>query len=585
MESRSSLFESSLLIAPHSRAGSPGSRVAGAYLDDVDHGLVLVEGDGRVALCSTEARRLLAVTPFGGLVGCSLRRFLSAVAFDRVEDRRLLLAQLRGPLHRAEPITLELPVGKLRLVIDVRTLPGAGWSVAVEDMAARAARREMGLEGSQDPLTGLPNRSKFQARLKEALVRLDRNDEGFAVLAVDLDRFKHVNDTLGHPIGDALLRKVAERLEATLRPTDSVARFGGDEFAVIQGGVSSVADADVLARRIVDLLGRAYVIEGHLINIGASVGVALAPADGTDPDVLMRNADLALYRAKKDGRDTFRFFEPEMDARMQARRSLELDLRKALALHEFELVYQPQMNLETDQLVGCEALIRWRHPTRGTVSPAEFIPLAEEIGLIIPIGEWVVRTACKEAARWPGELTIAVNLSPAQFKSKKLVEMVASALRTSGLASNRLELEITEGLLLQENQANLTTLHALRDLGLRISMDDFGTGYSSLSYLRSFPFDKIKIDRSFISGETSNADSMAIIGAIASLGASFGMTTVAEGVETPEQMQRIRTEGCTDVQGYLISRPISAADIATLFADHAGAAMRLPSVGSPEPLR
>ncbi|MGI4765001.1 MAG: putative bifunctional diguanylate cyclase/phosphodiesterase [Janthinobacterium lividum] len=495
------------------------------------------------------------------------------------------MAQLRKPLNRGESITLELSIATLALVIDVKSLPGAGWSIVVEESATRAARREIGLEGSQDALTGLANRSAFQARLKEAHVRLDRNSEGFAVLAVDLDRFKQVNDTLGHPVGDSLLRKVAERLEATLRPTDTVARFGGDEFAVIQGGVSSVADADVLARRIVDLLGRAYVVDGHLINIGASVGIALAPTDGADPDVLMKNADLALYRAKKDGRDRFRFFEPEMNARMQERRSLELDLRKALALHEFELVYQPQMNLETDQLVGCEALIRWRHPTRGTVSPAEFIPLAEEIGLIIPIGEWVVRTACKEAARWPAGLTIAVNLSPAQFKSKKLVEMVASALRSSGLAPHRLELEITEGLLLQENEANLATLHALRDLGLRISMDDFGTGYSSLSYLRSFPFDKIKIDRSFISGETSGADSMAIIGAIASLGASFGMTTVAEGVETPEQMQRIRTEGCTDVQGYLISRPISAADIATLFADHAGAAMQLPSVGSPEPLR
>ena len=457
------------------------------------------------------------------------------------------------------------------LVLEISPLSDTGWSVTVELSSARADRRQGGPDGALDSLTGLPNRTRYQARLGEARSRLERSGEGFAVLAVDLDRFKHVNDTLGHPIGDALLQKVAERLQSAVRPTDTVARFGGDEFAVLQSNVTDVVGAEVLAKRIVDLLGRAYIVEGHLINIGASVGIAIAPADGSNPDVLLKNADLALYRAKTDGRDTFRFFEAEMDARMQARRSLELDLRKALAMHEFELVYQPQMNLETDELVGCEALIRWNHPTRGLVSPADFIPLAEEIGLIVPIGEWVVRTACAEAARWPEGLSVAVNLSPAQFKSKKLVQAVASALAASGLAPGRLELEITEGVLLQENEANLATLHALRALGLRISMDDFGTGYSSLSYLRSFPFDKIKIDRSFISGGKANGDSMAIVRAIASLGASFGMTTVAEGVETPEQMSRIRQEGCTDVQGYFISRPISALDIRTLFATRASA--------------
>ncbi len=316
------------------------------------------------------------------------------------------------------------------------------------------------------------------------------------------------------------------------------------------------------------------MVEGHLINIGASVGVARAPADGVKADLLLKQADLALYRAKLDGRDTFRFYKPEMTARMEARRQLELDLRKALAMREFELVYQPQMNLGSDRLVGCEALIRWIHPTRGTVSPTDFIPLAEEIGLIVAIGEWVVRTACQEAVRWPGDLSVAVNLSPAQFKSKKLVDTVASALATSGLAPQRLELEITEGVLLQENDANLETLHALRNLGLRISMDDFGTGYSSLSYLRAFPFDKIKIDRSFVSGKAAEGDSMAIIRAIASLGASFGMTTVAEGVETAEQMQRIREEGCTDVQGYLISRPISATEIGRLFSEQSRISLR-----------
>ena len=532
---------------------------------------MLVERGGRVAVCSAEAARLLGLGV--NVAGLSLHAFLRALSRGRPHERSVALMKLRGPLARGEPCTLNVNVCGEGLELEVVPLSDAGWSITVEPVGARADRRQGGPDGGLDPLTGLPNRMRFQTRLNEARSRLERNREGFAVLAVDLDRFKHVNDTLGHPIGDALLQKVAERLQSAVRPTDTVARFGGDEFAVLQGSVSDVVGAETLANRIVDLLGRAYIVEGHLINIGASVGVAIAPADGGDSDILLKNADLALYRAKTDGRDTFRFFEPELDARMQARRSLELDLRKALAMHEFELVYQPQMNLETDQFVGCEALIRWHHPSRGLISPADFIPLAEEIGLIVPIGEWVVRTACTEAARWPDGLSVAVNLSPAQFKSKKLVQVVASALSSSGLAPGRLELEITEGVLLQENEANLTTLHTLRGLGLRISMDDFGTGYSSLSYLRSFPFDKIKIDRSFISGEGSQIDSMAIVRAIASLGASFGMTTVAEGVETPEQMSRIRHEGCTDVQGYLISRPISAADIRTLFAN---SAKRLP---------
>ena len=557
---------------PRAAFGPAWSRprdVASAYLDELDHGLILVERDGGVAFCSAEAARLLGLP--AGMAGRSLRGLLTALSRGRPGERSVALMSVRGPLARGEPCSIAFAMRGEDLALEIAPLSASGWAITVERSSTRADRRQGGPDGALDPLTGLPNRVRFHLRLAEARSRLERNREGFAVLAVDLDRFKQVNDTLGHPIGDALLQKVAERLQSAVRPTDTVARFGGDEFAVIQGSVGDARGAEVLAKRIVDLLGRAYIVEGHLINIGASVGVAVAPTDGADPDVLLKNADLALYRAKTDGRDTFRFFEPEMDARMQARRSLELDLRKALALHEFELVYQPQMNLETDQLVGCEALIRWHHPVRGLVSPADFIPLAEEIGLIVPIGEWVIRTACAEAARWPEGLSVAVNLSPAQFKSKRLVQAVASALAASGLRPGRLELEITEGVLLQENEANLATLHALRGLGLRISMDDFGTGYSSLSYLRSFPFDKIKIDRSFISGGKANGDSMAIVRAIASLGASFGMTTVAEGVETPEQMSRIRHEGCTDVQGYLISRPISALDIRTLFAARAHA--------------
>ncbi len=539
--------------------------VTAAYLDTFDHGLILIEPDGRVTFCSRQARRLLGLQ--GPVAGWSFRRLLTAVSRGRALERSIALMQLRGPLARGEPCSVAMTAQGEDLMCDVVPLADAGWSITIELKTKTADRRQGGPDGALDPLTGLPNRLRFHARLGEARSRLDRSGEGFAVLAVDLDRFKSVNDTLGHPIGDALLQKVAERLQSAVRPTDTVARFGGDEFAVIQSNVGDVVGAETLAKRIVDLLGRAYIVEGHLINIGASVGIAVAPTDGGEPDTLLKNADLALYRAKTDGRDTYRFFEPEMDALMRARRSMELDLRKALALHEFELVYQPQMNLETDQIVGCEALIRWNHPSRGLVSPAEFIPLAEEIGLIVPIGEWVIRTACLEAARWPEDLSVAVNLSPAQFKSKRLVQSVSNALSTAGLAPNRLELEITEGVLLHENEANLAVLHALRGLGLSISMDDFGTGYSSLSYLRSFPFDKIKIDRSFVSGGRSQGESMAIVRAIASLGASFGMTTVAEGVETFEQMDRIRHEGCTDVQGYFISRPVSATDIRTLLSE------------------
>jgi diguanylate cyclase (GGDEF)-like protein len=420
-----------------------------------------------------------------------------------------------------------------------------------------------------DPLTGLPNRLLLRERLEEALARLKRNGEACALLLIDLDRFKPVNDTLGHPVGDALLLKVADRLRATVRPTDTIARIGGDEFIILQTGVRDPSDIQALARRLVDLIGRTYMVEGHLLTIGASVGVAVAPGDGTTADILLKNADLALYRSKTDGRGTFRFFEPEMDARMQARRRLELDMRQALARREFLLHYQPQMNLENNRLTGCEALIRWRHPERGTVSPVDFIPLAEEIGLIVPIGEWVIRQACRDAAAWPAPLSVAVNVSPAQFKSERLVETILSALSTSGLPAKRLEVEITEGVLLQESEKTLQTLHRLRALGVRVSMDDFGTGYSSLSYLRSFPFDKIKIDRSFVKDLAAKPDGDAIIRAIAGLGKSLGMTTVAEGVETHDQMQRIRAEGCTDVQGYLISKPIPADDLLTLLGKQA----------------
>jgi diguanylate cyclase (GGDEF)-like protein len=415
-----------------------------------------------------------------------------------------------------------------------------------------------------DALTDLPNRVMFREQLDDALKRLPRG-QTIAVLSLDLDRFKSVNDTLGHPIGDSLLRSVGDRLRRVLRDNDLIARFGGDEFVVAQLGVEQPQGATALSTRIIEALSAPYSVDGHQVVIGATVGIALAPADGTEADQLLKNGDMALYRAKNEGRGTYRFFEPEMDARMQARRTLELDLRRALIQGEFEVFYQPIINLKNDEPSGFEALVRWRHPERGMVPPGDFIPLAEEIGLIVPIGEWVLRQACFDAVGWPKDIGVAVNLSPAQFRSKNLLQTVISALAASGLEPARLELEITESVMLVEYATTLETLHRLRELGVRIAMDDFGTGYSSLSYLRSFPFDKIKIDRSFID-RIGDASSLAIIRAVTGLSESLGMATTAEGVETAEQLDRVRSEGCTEVQGFLFSKPQPASEVNRMLA-------------------
>ncbi|MGH6798257.1 MAG: putative bifunctional diguanylate cyclase/phosphodiesterase, partial [Roseiarcus sp.] len=334
-----------------------------------------------------------------------------------------------------------------------------------------------------------------------------------------------------------------------LRASDVLARFGGDEFAMFRPGMRGPNEASALASRLVDAVGRPFVIEGHTLEIATSIGVAMAPGDGASCDLLLKSADMALYRAKEEGRRAFRFFEPEMDARAQARRLLETDLRRALGAGEFDLYYQPLVSLKTGAITGFEALMRWHHPTRGMVPPAEFIPLSEEIGLIVPLGEWALRQACAEAARWPGDLKVAVNLSSIQFKAGNVIHAVLTALASSGLPASRLELEITESILLAESEFNLATLHRLRSLGVSVSMDDFGTGYSSLSYLRAFPFDKIKIDRSFVRELSEGGGSTAIVRAVAGLGSSLGISTTAEGVETDEQFVWLRREGCTEMQG------------------------------------
>ncbi|WP_181408220.1 EAL domain-containing protein [Pararhizobium mangrovi] len=409
-----------------------------------------------------------------------------------------------------------------------------------------------------DELTGLATRNCFMRALDVALV--ERGDLGeIAVHCIDLDRFKLVNDTLGHAIGDALLKKVAERLAKACRKEDVVARIGGDEFVVLQCAPVREGEAERLANRLVDLLGRTYVLNGHTVNIGASVGLAYSGSGYQGRDV-MRNADLALYEAKRAGRARFRCFEFGMDANLRERRELEIDLRRALALKQFELHYQPFLDLKSNRVIGFEALLRWHHPRRGNVPPLDFIPLAEETGLIVTIGEWVLRSACEAAANWPGDMVAAVNVSPLQFKSDTLLETVSSALERSGLPASRLEVEITEGALLDDTENVLATLHALRDLGVHISMDDFGTGYSSLAYLQKFPFSKIKLDRSFVAG--TGADCDAILKAVAGLGTSLGMAITAEGVETDEQLNRIREERCTYVQGYLTGRPMTVDRIA-----------------------
>ncbi|WP_439923151.1 putative bifunctional diguanylate cyclase/phosphodiesterase [Nitrobacter sp. JJSN] len=440
-----------------------------------------------------------------------------------------------------------------------------GFLVACVDITERKrAEARVAHMAHHDGLTNLANRVAFQDRLGQALEQAPASAGVTAVLCIDLDMFKNVNDSFGHYTGDRLLTLVAERLRQAVVGGNLAARLGGDEFAVLLTRVGSPNEASDCAVRLIETLSKPYNIDGIEVVIGASIGVALSPGDGAAGDELLRNADMALYRAKSDGGGIHRFFEREMDRLAQKRRDMELDLRRALANGEFELHYQPLIDLAQDRITGFESLLRWQHPAKGMVSPAEFIPVAEDIGLIVGIGEWVLREACAAAVKWPSDIKVAVNLSPVQFRSRNLVSAVIAALAHSGLSPLRLELEITESVFLAETTANLATLHQLRELGVRISMDDFGTGYSSLSYLRSFPFDKIKIDRSFVRDLAERPDCEAIVRAISGLGRSLNITTTAEGVETAEQLEWLRAEGCNEVQGFLFSSARPAEEIENL---------------------
>jgi diguanylate cyclase (GGDEF)-like protein len=544
-----------------------------AAISNMSQGLVMFDRDERLVISNQRYIQMYGLRPDSVRLGCTLRDLidLRVASGSFSGDPGQYIANLLASIEAGTPTSrlVELEDGRTIAVLN-QPMPGGGWVATHEDITERR-RAEMKIAhmARHDALTDLPNRVLLRERLGEALAHVEHGHR-LAVLCLDLDQFKNVNDTLGHPIGDELLRAVAGRLRGCVRDTDTISRVGGDEFSIIQTDIVNATDAERLARRISEAITAPFDLHGHLVMVDTSIGIALAPADGTDVNDLLKNADMALYGAKADGRGVYRFFEPKMDARMKARRTLELALRKALEKGEFELYYQPVVNLRRQDVHCCEALIRWHHPERGIVSPGEFIPVAEEIGLIVALGEWVIRRACEDAAKWPDEICVAVNLSPTQLNNKSLLPTVLSALASSQLPAHRLELEITEAVLMQNTESTLKALHQLRSLGIRISMDDFGTGYSSLSYLRSFPFDKIKIDRCFINGLGDSSESAAIVQAVAGLAVSLSMTTTAEGVETRDQLDRVRELGCTDVQGFFYSPPVPLHELAKIFAEYHG---------------
>jgi len=537
-------------------------------LENMSHGLCMFDAEGRILLYNQRYSEMM------GRSGLSLKgRSLLEVVRDQKAinlwdgDPDQFFAEVTAAARAGASVTkIVARQGRSIRVVD-QPMKGGGWIATFEDITEwQQAQEQIFHMARHDALTNLPNRTLFREQLEQALRLVKRSDQ-LAVLCLDLDHFKDINDSLGHPVGDALLKEVARRLGECIGENDTVARLGGDEFAIVQFCNDCDATAvAALASHVVESIAAPYDIGDHQLVIGVSVGISLAPEDGKNPDELLKNADLALYRAKADGRGTYRFFEAGMDARAQARRLLELDLRLALRRDEFEVHYQPIRVVATDEVVVFEALVRWNHSQRGMIAPANFIPLTEETGLIVQLGDWVLRRACMDAAGWSRKVGVAVNLSPVQFKNQNLVSSVTAALHLSGLPAHRLELEITESVLLQNSEGTLAILHEFRAMGVKISLDDFGTGYSSLSYLRSFPFDKIKIDRSFVSELATRNDSMAIIRAVTGLGKSLGIATTAEGVETSAQLELLRQEGCTQAQGYLFSKPRPAADVESMLA-------------------
>ena len=547
-------------------------------LNNMPHGLCMFGADGRLAVMNHRFGEMMRLSENRVHRGASAPDIVAAcvgAGSISAASGKLIVSEVdssqAGYITTADPDSANARA----LSWTFQPMAGGGTVVLVEDITERRdAEARISHLARYDELTALPNRVNFRDEMERLLAISHSAARLSALLFVDLDQFKQVNDTLGHPCGDELLCAVADRLREMLRPEDFVARFGGDEFVVFQQNIKSDEDAAGLARRIVDRLSERYEIDNHLVEIGASVGIAMTSPPGISADTLMKNADMALYRAKADGRGTFCFFREEMALTVEARRILELDLRKALANEEFELFYQPLVNLKSGRISTCEALLRWNHPERGTVSPVDIIPVAEDMGLIVDLGRWILRKACMECMKWPEGVSVAVNFSPQQFHQRDVLSEVRYALEVSGLPAHRLEIEITESSLLRNTQWTHDALSQLHAAGVRISLDDFGTGYSSLSYLHNFPLQKVKIDRSFLEGIDTDRP-LTLLRGVARLSADLGMSVVVEGIETNEQLELISADGTvTEAQGYLFSRPVPAARVRQLL--NASHGRRLP---------
>lgn len=547
-----------------------------AAIDNMSHGLTMFDAAQSLVVSNERFRAMYDLAAPLVAPGTTRDQLTQAirgreVRTERSDDADEAIQSPTRPRHRE----WLLADGRTIETTEMRLPTGVSVELHEDATERRAATRRIAHMARHDALTELPNRMMFREHI-DATLLTTHPEQPTAVLCLDLDQFKAVNDTLGHPVGDELLRIVSERLKHSIRTGDIVARLGGDEFAIVQGNEQQPYGATHLARRIIEILSTPFDVEGHRVIIGASVGIAIAPFDGETSEALLMHADMALYRAKAEGRNMFRFFEPEMNATSQMRRQIETDLRIAIDEGQFELHYQPQMAIETNSISGFEALIRWNHPVRGRISPVDFIPIAEETGLILQIGEWVLATACATAVTWPESVRIAVNVSPLQVRKKGLITMVERVLASTGLAPDRLELEITETVMLNDTEHTMAVLHALRSMGIRISMDDFGTGYSSLSYLRRFPFNKIKIDQSFVADIGNDENAALIVRAVTQLARSLGMSTTIEGVETAHQLSIVSRDGRGDVQGYLLSPPVPASDVPAMI-QNAGRGPSRPS--------